>query len=152
MKITAYDFVEGIHYRKLSDVERKASKWKYVLLRDVSVDVVSWPIRRETFYLNNFSGKTWGIMAPTRCVVTKGYAWDGSSCSPDRYALFESLWHDLFYQFSGLRAFPLTRYQCDLFFYSMRKNWIKAIYFLGVRLGGWAFYGRNPNGLWIDMV
>jgi hypothetical protein len=95
----------------------------------------------------------------------KGYAWDG--CSPkfkikDWYfgaweavlnfdtgqskTYYASLVHDVFYQFSKeLRSF-IKRKEVDQEFYHILKRdglRLAEVYYLGVRLFGWLFWGNR---------
>jgi hypothetical protein len=139
-------FQEGIHWRKLTANERNGRPWKYKTIRSITVRFE----RRICFgryCLYDGDGNLWGVIEPNSITVAAGYAWNGSSFSPDLPGvLLASLVHDLLYQFSGCEGFPFSRMFCDDLFYALAESPFSPIYRLGLFIGGWACWGKIEPG------
>ena len=149
MKTLPQPFTEGIHWRKLTPEERGGSPWKYVLLRDVKLRFYG-QVCFGNYYLHDGSSRHWGSLTPNFIMVCAGYAWNGSSFSPDLDGvMLSSVVHDLLYQFSGVAGFPFSRSFCDDVFYAAATTRLALAYRLGLLVGGWACWGRKEDGLYI---
>lgn len=149
MIIQRPDFIEGSHWRKLTSVERNGRPWKYLLRQDLTV-YLDRPICFGNYQLYDGNGDHWGTLSPRFIMVRPGYAWNGSSFSPDLPGvLLASLVHDLLYQFSGAECFPFSRTFCDNLFFSLCTTRLAFAYRLGLLVGGWACWGRKETGLHI---
>lgn len=146
MMLPRPQFIEGTHWRKLTADERNGRPWKYKLIQDITV----WfdrPICFGSYYLHDGNGDHWGTISPRFIMVSAGYAWNGSSCSPDlRGVLLASVVHDLLYQFSGVPLFPFSRHFCDNLFFSLSSTPLAFAYRAGLFLGGWACWGQHEPG------
>jgi hypothetical protein len=146
MKILRPWFQEGIHYAKIPRSERNGRPWKYKLLDDITVRF-DFPICFGNYYLHDGNGDHWGTISPRFIMVSKGYAWNGSSCSPDLSGvLLSSVVHDLLYQFSGVETFPFSRNFADNLFFSLSTTPLAFAYRAGLFLGGWACWGQHEPG------
>ena len=145
MKLYRPTFIENIHWRKLTSQERNGRPWKYVLLKNFKVTFLA-PLCRGVYYLFDGDGTCWGTITPQGITVHAGYAWNGSTASPDWKVILASLVHDLLYQFSGVAAFPLTRCQCDNIFFSLAESPLRILYRVGLLVGGWWCWGNSPPG------
>jgi len=139
-------FRENAEWRKLTSDERNGRPWKYKLLQDVSVrfkDTICF----GAYYLYDGNGNHWGTISPREISVSAGYAWNGSSCSPDLPGvLLPSVVHDLLYQFSGVAAFPFSRHFADSLFYGLSASRLAFAYRLGLLVGGWSCWGQHEPG------
>lgn len=147
--IVGPEFIEGIHWRKLTAMERNGRPWKYKLLQDITVRFER-PICFGNYYLHDGNGDHWGTISPLFIMVSAGYAWNGSSCSPDLPGvLLPSVVHDLLYQFSGVNHFPFSRTFADNLFFDLATTRLAFAYRLGLLVGGWACWGQHETGLHI---
>lgn len=141
-------FKENVEWRKLTPEERKGKPWKYVLLKDVFIQVKTGLQHR---YNCNSGGETYVCLLPDGIVMKRGYAWNGNSFSPDRILnqclLFPSLPHDGLFQFSGAMGFPRNiitlRWANWLYLKCAHLFWGK-IYYAGLVSGSWALWSRKP--------
>lgn len=138
-------FVEGIHWENIPADQRHGTPWKYRLLQSVRFQF-NRPISFGVYYLLDGDGTHWGTIAPNSITVSGGYAWNGSTCSPDHGVLAASLVHDLLYQFSGVPLFPFSRNFCDNLFYSLAETPLAFAYRAGLFLGGWTCWGQHAPG------
>ena len=138
-------FIEGIHWRKLTATERNGRPWKYRLLQNVAVEF-DRSICFGHYNLYDGNGTCWGMVSPQKITIIAGYAWNGSSCSPDWRVLLASLPHDLLYQFSGCASFPFSRTFCDDLFLALAQSPFSPLYRLGLLVGGWACWGKHEPG------
>jgi hypothetical protein len=145
MRLLRPAFQEGIHWRKLTSAERNGRPWKYKLLEDVTIRFEQ-PVCFGTYYLYDGDGTCWGVISPRSILICAPYAWNGSSCSPDWRVLLASLPHDLFYQFSGVARFPLSRMFCDLLFFTLAQSPLAPLYIGGLVIGGWTCWGQHEPG------
>jgi hypothetical protein len=149
MKVFLPYFDQGTEYRCLSKDERGGRRWLYVTLVDIEVGFAD-KIVADRFHLLDRKDFEWGTITANHIRVRKGYAWNGSSCSPDfRANMLASLVHDLLYQFSGCPQFPatITRGWADSMFYAIcRKEGfaLRSLYRLGLWLGGWSCWAKPP--------
>ena len=140
-------FIEGRNWVRIPRSERNGRPWKYRLITD-------WDAHSDTrlchghYYFYDADGICWGSVHPSSITVSSGYAWNGSSVSPDwpRGILQKSLPHDLLYQFSGCKNFPLTRNQVDRVFTALPGNRIAYVYYSCLIAGGWVRWGQHKPG------
>lgn len=151
MKLLVPWFEEKVHWKRIPCSERNGRPWKYRLICDIHFRLVvgEKDLCSRRHYLFDGDGNHWGTITPSGFVVCRGYAWNGSSMSPDWKALLASLPHDLFYQFSGVPGFPLTRATCDRIFFDLAETPFRHLYWLGLAVGGWACWGQHEAGLHI---
>lgn len=145
-------FFEGVHWRRLLPSETAGKPWKYVLLRDMDFIFLPYAVGAEYIFRDR-DGIQRGSLTPGILTVCKGYTWNGCSFSPD-LELLASLPHDLLYQFSGVPGFPpaITRRWADRFFAALCTTALWWAYRLGLCLGSWTCWGRNPDGLLVEKV
>ncbi len=138
-------FHEGIHWRRLTDDERNGREWKYVTLRPITVNFGQ--LICFGHYQLIADGEKWGFITPHNIEVAAGYAWNGSSFSPDlKGVMLASLVHDLLYQFSGVHHFPFTRQWCDNLFFDLSTTPLAWAYRAGLFLGSWSCWGQHAPG------
>lgn len=113
-----------IRLTKIFTYEERNGKYRFLLLRDVTVDV-GIELGSHDFY--DARGILRVRMRGSEWTVKAGYAWDG--CSPKfkifgmwvgtpdfGYSRLASLIHDTGYQFLDVPCFPLKRHECDEIF------------------------------------
>jgi hypothetical protein len=134
------DFREGVHYRLLTAGERKGSKWKAEMLRDV---LFLYPTPAKYDYSVRQHGIEWGRITPRGVILRQRYRWNLCSASPD-IEKCASAPHNLLYQFSGCLWFPswLTRHWADDLFGHFCATSLGWLYRVGLLLGSWAFWKR----------
>lgn len=137
-------FVEGVHYERVGK-----GRWKWRLKTDI---VVRFPIpitRGKTiFRCLDRNGKLWVVIGPNTIWIAAGYAWNGSSFSPDlRGVLLASCVHDAVYQFCGCENWPyyLDRAWADDLFHNLSISRLAIFYRIGLAFGSWACWGRSPS-------
>jgi hypothetical protein len=114
-------------------------KYKYVLEQDYTYqsDIIG---KRFT---GVDGGRIWlEIYENGTIVVSKGYAWDGTTLSPDfKSTYYASLLHDALYQFLN-RGNPLSRKEIDCIFRDIMKRdgfKLAGLYYGAVRAFGGIF-------------
>lgn len=115
-------------------------KYKYILERDYTY---STGIKGKHFTGRDLLGKIWVIIDKNGDIVVKaGYAWDGTTLSPDfPETYYPSLIHDALYQFLR-KGMTFTRKEIDdLFLKMMQENNFKfaKVYYKAVRMFGGVF-------------
>ena len=155
MKATCQHFRECIEWRKLTLAERTRpdgtlTKWKFILLRDVFIEVETGATRHYNCLGRN--GVIWMKILPHGITVMKGYAWNGNTGAPETpfgiSMLIGSLVHDGLFQFSGVLGFPrllISRTWCNDLYYALSDKRIAWAYRIGLALGSWAFWGLDPE-------
>jgi hypothetical protein len=154
MTATLPPFREGIEWRKLTREERNGKPWKYVLLKDVFIEV-------ETGLHDHYdciSGdKTYMVLLPHGILMKKTYAWNGNTASPDKighqWLLLPSLPHDGLFQFSGALGFPravITLPWTNWLYLCMSPRWIGWAYYAGLVSGSWALWGQRHEGEYVE--
>lgn len=138
------DFVHGVHYRRSG-----SGRWKWVLLKPLTVPFGN-PITRnhEWFEGIDGNGKTWLEIDRYSITIPAGYAWNGSSCSPDlRGVMLASCVHDALYQFSGCDGWPeyLSNEWADDLFYRLATTRLRLFYAAGLALFSSLFWARRPG-------
>lgn len=148
MKVSPPAFCEGTEWRKLTPAERAGKKWKYILLKDVFIEVETGVrahyecVSRGTIYM---------VILPHGIVMKKGYAWNGNTASPDAVfrtsLLLPSLPHDGLFQFSGAEGFPaeVTLRWTNCLYFSLSPHWIGWAYWTGLFVGSWTLWTRPPK-------
>lgn len=163
-------FREGTERRKLTADERQGREWKYLFLKDVTA-FSDKKICKGKYHLIDQDGVERGRIYPYGITVRAGYAWNGSSDSPDLDAvILASGFHDLLYQFSACVGFPqeITRKWADDMFYELcdpppevTKNpatwvpWLLAksrnsAYRAGLWLGSWSAWRQSNFGCRVE--
>lgn len=155
MNVILPPFREGHEWRRLTPAERGGKPWKYVLLKDVFIEV-------ETGLADHYdckSGdKTYAVLLPHGITLKRKYAWNGNTASPDSLfgvkLLLQSLPHDALFQFSGAIGFPrcvITLPWTNWLYLKMSPPWIGWAYYAGLVAGSWALWGRKPrNGEYVE--
>ena len=152
MKVVRPSFREGIEWRKLTAEERDGKRWKYVLLREIFIEVETGLTLHYDLY--DATGRKWGMLLPHGIVICAAYSWDGCSASPD-WELLASLPHDLLFQFCQVESFPsaITNGWADCLFYALCVTWAAVLYFSGLRIGSWKAWNRkNVDGEFIKII
>ena len=131
-----------------TDYVRGSGKWKWRLKNSV---VLGFPVaitkNKAVFRCFDSTGKMWAVFGPRTIWVSEGYAWNGSSCSPDLPGvLLASCVHDAIYQFSGCPEWPayLAREWADDLFHNLSTSRLRLFYRIGLALGSWSCWGRPP--------
>jgi hypothetical protein len=158
MKVIRPAFCEGVEWRKLTPEERDGKPWKYVLLKDVFIQVETGLTRH--FNCCGENGVIWMMILPHGIRMMKGYAWNGNTASPDRllgrWLLLESLPHDGLFQFSGAAGFPrdvITLNFANCLYFALAPPFSGWAYYSGLTLGSWALWGRPPkNGDYVESL
>jgi hypothetical protein len=149
MKATRPLFREGIEWRRLLPSERVGVPWKYVLMRDVFIEVETG---LDAHYDCLSGDRVFMVLLPHGIVMKKGYAWNGNTASPDMVKqgmLLPSLPHDGLFQFSGALGFPrevITLPWVNWLYLQMSPRWIGWAYYAGLVSGSWALWGIRPIG------
>lgn len=145
-------FSEGMQYRQLHPTKEGARRWRFITTRPICVEIPG--ITEHAICYHDRRGKTWARHDRWGLHIQEGYAWNG--CTPKRWVWpfgwmgtpdFEStrlasLCHDVAYQFSATRHFPLNRSDVDATFYHMiamkGDEQLASIYHAAVRkFGSW---------------
>lgn len=136
-------FMEGVQYRRFG-----TGRWKWVLNDPVRLRfdglVTKW---REAFRGVDRGGREWLNIRRDTLTIPAGYAWNGSSWSPDLPGvMLASCVHDALYQFSGCDDWPkyLDREWADSVFHNLATTRLRFLYSLGLALGSWACWARKP--------
>ena len=143
MKVVRPAFREGKEWRKLTPAERNGSRWKYILLRELFIEVETGLTLHYDLY--DKAGRKWGMLLPHGIVICAEYAWDGCSKSPD-WELLASVPHDLLFQFCQVAGFPLsviTNCWADCLFFALCVTWAAVLFFSGLRIGSWKAWNRK---------
>lgn len=156
MKVIRPLFREGHEWRKLTAEERDGKPWKYVLLKDIFIEVETGLSRR--FECRGKEGRIWMLLLPHGILMKSGYAWNGNTASPDklfgRWLLLESLPHDGLFQFSGAMGFPretITLGWSNRLYLALAPPWSGWAYYAGLSAGSWALWARPPqNGDYVE--
>jgi len=92
---------------------RKLKKYKYQVMETIEIDLpCDFGYLKETF---------WVRLVGNKLTITKGYCWDGSTCTVDKKSMIASLAHDAIYQLIRLKklakkyvklADKVYRYMC----------------------------------------
>lgn len=141
-------FREGIEWRRLTAEERRGKKWKYILLKDVFVEMPTG-VRRHYDCMGG-DGHVWMKILPKGIVVSRGYAWNGNTNAPDKlfgvWLLLGSLPHDALFQFSGCIGFPpeVSLHFANGLYQALSPGWIGWAYRAGLFLGSWVLWGQSP--------
>lgn len=150
MKAIRPAFQEGIEWRKLTAKERDGKPWKYVLLKDVFIEVETDLFRH--FDCKGGDGRTWMVILPHGILMKKGYAWNGNTASPDKlfgkWLILESLPHDGLFQFSGADGFPrdiITLGWANRLYLALAPAWSGWAYYTGLTVGSWALWASPPK-------
>lgn len=124
-------------------------RWKWVLTKDLSVRfVLPLTRRRECFHGIDGDGRLWLDIWPHSIRIPMGYAWNGSSCSPDiPGVMLASCVHDALYQFSGCEDWPstITRQVADDIFYRLANTRLRLFYLMGLSAFSSFFWARKPG-------
>jgi len=148
MRISKPAFREDVEWVK---IPRNGRPWKYRVKSALGVKVsFDSPVCRGTYYLMDGDDNCWGVITPRSIMACQGYAWNGSTCSPDAGVLLASLIHDILYQFSGCYNFPFSRKFCDNLFYQLANSPLKPLYRLGLLVCGGAFWEKTESGSHIN--
>lgn len=137
-------FTEGVHYER-----HGKGRWKWVLKKDL---VVRFPIpitrRKTAFKCYGGDDRLWAVFGPSTIWLSGGYAWNGSSFSPDLPGvLLSACVHDAAYQFCGCPEWPsyLTREWADDLFHNLATSRLAILYRFGLALGSWTCWGKPPS-------
>ena len=149
----AADFIEGLHWRRLTKLERGKSPWKAVYLVDVFMPRLTG---LKHPYRCWQGGRLWGELRPDGILMKAGYAWNFNTFAPDFAGKAASGGHDLLFQFSGCFYFPrmiIDRKWADDFYYHFCERWIAWAYRAGLFAGSWWAWGNQPlNGEFVEPV
>lgn len=152
MTVSCPAFSEGVSWRRLTAAERAGSDWKYKTQIKVAIYFAE-PICARSYRLIDQDGNVRGAICPNAIIVFAGYAWNGSSCSPDLPSvMLASLFHDLLFQFSGCNGFPLSLWFCNNLFLALCSSPLGIAYRIGLFAGSWAFWKRNADNLTIETI
>lgn len=137
-------FSEGVHYRRTG-----TGDWKWTTLMETIIrfgrPLVNRPVR---YSCRDRRGAEWLAITAESIRIAPGYAWNGSSFSPDLGGvMLASCVHDAIYQFSGCPGWPvaLDRAWADDLFFDLATTRRRWGYRLGLAIGGWACWGRQPR-------
>jgi hypothetical protein len=149
MKVATPQFRQGYEWRKLSKAERKGKPWKYILLKDMFLEVETGVTRH--YDCTGADGHVWAMILPHGIWLSKGYAWNGNTGSPDKllgvWLLLGAVFHDLLFQFSGCSQFPaeITLGWSNRLYFALSPRWIGWAYYAGLTVGSWALWGKPPK-------
>lgn len=149
MKLTRPQFREGIEWRKLTAAEMVHGPWKYTLLKDLFIEVETGATRH--YDCAGRDGRVWAMILPHGIWLSKGYAWNGNTASPDKmfgaWLLLASVFHDALFQFSGCSQFPevVTIGWSNRLYFALSPRWIGWAYWTGLTIGSWALWGKPPK-------
>lgn len=149
MKVTRPQFREGMEWRKLTKAERSGKPWKYILLKDLFIEVETG-VKRH-YDCSGRDGHVWMMILPHGILISAGYAWNGNTASPDKlfgqWLLLESVPHDALFQFSGCSGFPphITLSFANGLYYELAPPATGWAYFAGLTIGSWALWGKPPK-------
>lgn len=128
----------------------KHPRYDYVLDKDLVVWV---PHDLGAHDFCDEFGNLWLEFRGHTMTVKKGYAWDGSSMSPDFPAVIApSCVHDCLLQFRRVSCFPLSKCHCDDIFRDLMPSrfLLRWVYWGAVRAFGGAYAaatgGRDTSG------
>lgn len=131
-------------------VYERSKKYRYVLLKDLSISFQGMDMGRHLFADQN--GRAWLEIDKDTWTIKSGYAWDGASMAPDfPRCLLGTLIHDVGYQFLKVPCFPLTRIEVDRLFDAVmvfKKFALSWIYSRAVMVFGGLhskFGGKKPH-------
>lgn len=138
-------FVEGVHYERHAPFGR----WKWVTKKPLEIRFVT-PLLKAA---DSVAGedrwcREWLRVEPLRIAIPAGYAWNGSSWSPDLSGvMLASCVHDALYQFSGCSGWPsaLDRKWADDLFHQLSTSRLRWFYRVGIAACSWLCWGRPPE-------
>lgn len=90
-------------------------------------------------------------------IISPGYAWDGCTAIGRLVETSETLrascLHDFLYQLAEQPDYevPYTQRMVDKAFLRYLPLWAKPLWYLGVRLCGWVFYGDTEQSLRVEI-
>ncbi len=129
-------------------------RYKYELTTVISFRVPELRMSDLKFYSHK------GFLVAQCCAgkltLSRGYRWDGCTgigrLIETQQTLIASLLHDFLYQLSEQSSWtpPFSQREADKAFRRLLPCWAKPLYYLGVRVAGWAFWGDKQDSLIIQ--
>ncbi len=138
-----------VYYRKLD-----CHSYKYELTQAISFRVPELRITNLRF--SSHKDFLVALSYAGTLTLKSGYRWDGCTgigrIIETQQTLIASLLHDFLYQLSEQSSWtpPFSQREADKAFRRLLPCWAKPLYYLGVRVAGWAYWGDKEDSLIIQ--
>lgn len=159
MILTIPPFKEGVHYERLKGTDPRSNrKYRFILLKDVTLEVPMLAGRTARISFRDVRQKEWARVSGSKLIMRAGYAWNGAT--PCFWFLFcwvgtptpppvvlPTLVHDICFQFLLCANWPIPFKEANDLFLALLKIHdfrLANTYYGAVRDFGSRFTGEYP--------